>query len=513
MEPLNQINTDADQPRSAPSLLAKSKYCFFNILSYYYSRAEAKMLLKRLSQRGRDLCQDTYLNLLKPLAYNLEIRSPQQIIVLHRFTNNFFFDDEIQLELYLDFNRLEERTVISLIKAIQDCSNIAILKVAGSPNPVFAHNLFEMLGTNKTIKEIDVNIEFFKPNNFLVLQHSLSKNSILEKISLRKCSVSNTDIELIVRGMNSNPSRPIKAFELHDIILPSQSIKALTSYLSEIDPKSFKEFSLSFVQNVDSDDLTLMLSKNQNLEKVHIRSCFFDKNLSLHNLKDHRNIQELLISNINIDSTLIQNLALTINETLIKKLIIDSCKGSIQDFAWVKLGNQIGQSQTLTHLEISNFASNNLHFLTAGIVQNKSLWTLIIEQCKLQTIALAPITNLVSQNKNLRTLKLGHNNFTNTLELLQLSKALALNQSILELDLNSNQHIPMEFYNFLQVNQSLRYLRMAMQSNHLQILLSILKDNHGLQSIDLMQTRFSYQQIEEIEKLKHVKIYYYDDKM
>jgi len=100
-------------------------------------------------------------------------------------------------------------------------------------------------------------------------------------------ALSNTDLELIIRGMNSNPTRPIKSLELHDIKLLSQGIKPITSYLSEINPSNFKELHLSFIENLDGNDLGLMMSTNTNLEKLVIRSCFFNDNLMLNNLYKH----------------------------------------------------------------------------------------------------------------------------------------------------------------------------------------------------------------------------------
>lgn len=64
------------------NLLAKSKNCFFNILSYTYSRAEARILLNHLSKRGQKLCNDPELQILLPLTFNIEIRCANQISIL-----------------------------------------------------------------------------------------------------------------------------------------------------------------------------------------------------------------------------------------------------------------------------------------------------------------------------------------------------------------------------------------------------------------------------------------------
>ena len=59
------------------NLLSKSKYCFFDILSYNYSRIKARMLLNQLSKRGRDLSDDSYLNTFKSSLKKIRIRSPE----------------------------------------------------------------------------------------------------------------------------------------------------------------------------------------------------------------------------------------------------------------------------------------------------------------------------------------------------------------------------------------------------------------------------------------------------
>jgi hypothetical protein len=76
-------------------MLSKSKYSFFSILAFGYSKAQAKMLLRRLNKRGHELCNDEYLDIFTSLTYNMEIRKIQQIQALHRFTDVFAFDDYI----------------------------------------------------------------------------------------------------------------------------------------------------------------------------------------------------------------------------------------------------------------------------------------------------------------------------------------------------------------------------------------------------------------------------------
>jgi len=71
------------------NLLQRSKYSFFNILSFAYSRAEAKMLLSRISKRGSEYCNDSYLDIFAPLTFNIEIRNIKLMSYLHRFIDAY----------------------------------------------------------------------------------------------------------------------------------------------------------------------------------------------------------------------------------------------------------------------------------------------------------------------------------------------------------------------------------------------------------------------------------------
>ena len=317
-----------------PNLLAKSKYSFFTILSYGYSRAEAKILLRRLSQRGKELCNDTYLDILEPLIYSLDIRSVKQIPILRKFSKEYFFDDQIQLEVYLDFKRESDENLQSLVKAINDCSCIENLTIAGTPNQFFTNQLFSHLKTNQSIKSLDVNIEWINNSSFRSLQESLSENIVLERLFLRNCEINNSDLELIIRGMNLNPHKSIKSLGLHDVKLNSEGIKAMTSYLQEINPKNFEELSLSFIQNINEDDLAEMLKNNTSIKKLSMRYCSFENNALgsfdsiMAGIAQHPSMEEIDIQSVKFSAQSIISLSEAIKNTKLKKVIIDSCTSS-----------------------------------------------------------------------------------------------------------------------------------------------------------------------------------------
>ena len=59
--------------------------------------------------------------MLTPLMIPVDIRTTSQIQVLKRFSTQFLFDDDIRLEVYLDFKRLSSETIDELINGIQEC--------------------------------------------------------------------------------------------------------------------------------------------------------------------------------------------------------------------------------------------------------------------------------------------------------------------------------------------------------------------------------------------------------
>ena len=105
------------------NFLQKNKYSFFNILSFAYSRAEARLLLNRLSQRGHELSSDSYIEIFEALIYNIEVRFPRQIDILSKLTGvqnkkQLLFDDDIQLDLFIDFKRESIDTITKMVKSI-----------------------------------------------------------------------------------------------------------------------------------------------------------------------------------------------------------------------------------------------------------------------------------------------------------------------------------------------------------------------------------------------------------
>ena len=173
------ISAEEELKADKVNLLQRSKYSFFNILSFAYSRAEAKMLLSRISKRGSEYCNDSYLDILAPLTFNIEIRNIMLMSYLHRFNDEYQkvmegkgimkFDDEISLGVFLDFKRESSENLMKLLKGINSASSIKFLTVGGSPNPNFSDKLFQMLHHNNSLKSISVNLEWIPDSSFQFL--------------------------------------------------------------------------------------------------------------------------------------------------------------------------------------------------------------------------------------------------------------------------------------------------------------------------------------------------------
>jgi hypothetical protein len=65
---------------------------------------------------------------------------------------SYSFDDDICLEIYLDFKRESDCDLFRLFETIKDCKQIKELKVEGSPNNKLCEYLFSMLSTNQYIE-------------------------------------------------------------------------------------------------------------------------------------------------------------------------------------------------------------------------------------------------------------------------------------------------------------------------------------------------------------------------
>lgn len=123
-------------------------------MSYVYSKAEAKLLLNRLCKKGQLLCEDPYLEIFNVESYNVTIRFAKSIDAFNKFVeqkSGLKFNDNISMELYLDFKRESKETIAKVVESIGRCENIRDLTIEGSPNPYFTDLLFGMLKNNQSI--------------------------------------------------------------------------------------------------------------------------------------------------------------------------------------------------------------------------------------------------------------------------------------------------------------------------------------------------------------------------
>ncbi len=100
-----------------------------------------------------------------------------------------------------------------------------------------------------------------------------------------------------------------------------------------------------------------------------------------------------------------------------------------------KLKVSIGNSQTLEYLDITGFNPSNLHLALEGLVKNKTLHTLILNQCRLKKQVLPSIASHLKYNTKLKTLALQGNDFAGK-DLDSLSESIVLNKTLKELDLS-----------------------------------------------------------------------------
>lgn len=90
--------------------------------------------MRQLSKKGKDLCSDNYLSLLKPQTYTAQIRDSNQLEVISKFNKEYNFDDDMELEFYFDFKRLPSPVIDKIVQTIKEGKYIKSLTVGGSPS-------------------------------------------------------------------------------------------------------------------------------------------------------------------------------------------------------------------------------------------------------------------------------------------------------------------------------------------------------------------------------------------
>ena len=270
----------------------------------------------------------------------------------------------MQIDLYLDFMRLTQDQSEAVVSSICGCRQAKILRIAGSPNNFFTTLLFQRLADHKSLEQLDIFIEWLDQSSFIALSDCLWKNASIQKLCLRFCDVSNTDMEVLVRGLNMNPEKKLRSILLHDCRLLKQGIKPLTSYLRQIDPAQFEEIHLSFLENIDANDFGMMLRSNTSLKKVSVCSLKYEGQVeSITNaLEQHEKLEEFVVNGVKITVQMIIDIGNACVRTKLKKLVLDSCTiSAIQDFAMVKFSNSLAATDNLEYIDLSGLNTSNLH--------------------------------------------------------------------------------------------------------------------------------------------------------
>ena len=92
-----------------------------------------------------------------------------------------------------------------------------------------------------------------------------------------------------------------------------------------------------------------------------------------------------------------------------------------------------------------------------------------------------------------------------------LSNALGSNKSLRELDLD-NTPIQKGFLNFLTSNRTLKHLRLRVLQKDIFEIIDVLKENRGLETLDILNQRYSDEAIDQLRTIQNMKIYFYDDR-
>eukprot|EP00347_Sterkiella_histriomuscorum_P015230 403357815 len=443
----------------------------------------------------------------------MEIRFVKQIPLIDAFSKRYTFEDDINLEVFMDFKRIKDEDITAIINGISSSRHIKSLKIGGESNYFFNSSLFRFLAGNETIEELDLEISNLNQENFYAFCYFMRTNQTIKSLALRKFNFLPHTIAHLVDSLASNQNSTLIKLDLHDIQFGSLELNQFLAYFAEINPPKLEFLGLSFLKDVYKGSINNIMKNNTHLTTLHLKSIqYHDENESFANFELHKNLTELVISYSKIDPVSVQNISQAIRTTNLKKLVLDGVYGIIQDFEWRKMSEVIGQSITMTHLEFQDCKIQNLGLVLENVGANKFLQSLIMQQCKADKKCLSHISQLVKKNENLKILKISGNNFDFCTQQLELSSALEINQTLEELEIE-NINLFDDFWRFLIPNKTLKHLRLTIQPHQLNNLLEVVKQNHGLETLDIMKVRLPLSELEKIENVKNVKIYYYDDKM
>lgn len=184
---------------------------------------------------------------------------------------------------------------------------------------------------------------------------------------------------------------------------------------------------------------------------------------------------------------------------------------SPQDFIMDKLSSALADSKTLEHLDISGTRISNWHKMLNGLAKNRSLKTLIMKNCKLNFQDLKYVTDAIRLNPNLRIVKVGNNSFSVT-QIDELAKVLATNETLNELDIDNNDYNN-NFLEALKTNKGLRQIRLKISIAQIGKLVEVLRENTTLKVVDILNARLDEDSIQKIKEIKHIHIYYHDDRV
>lgn len=199
--------------------------------------------------------------------------------------------------------------------------------VAGSPNPFFTDRLFEVLRENTAIEKLDVDTDWMPPSSFKLLGEALAVNKALRCLSLRHFKMTNTDMEILVKGMKWE--RRLRLLSLHDMELPHGCLNSLFSYLEQLDPPNFEELHFSHVQLLSGSELLCkMLRTNKHVKKLRITQCPNSYSFIGHVMEAlacHEAIEDFLFSSPDnrAPPEFFMALPKLISATRIKKLVLD----------------------------------------------------------------------------------------------------------------------------------------------------------------------------------------------
>jgi|GEM_PF-2947209 len=402
---------------------------------------------------------------------------------------------------------LSSKKLTQLITALKDKRTITRLSIRNiSLTDAHAEQLASLLSENLISFRL---IEHFgnnsSPNAITTLFQAVPNSTMLEKISLRLCTL-NKPAQQALSSLLSQENSPLRSLTLKSCELNDQILESIASSMREngsMTQLNFDNFDSSFMKNdispiglthigtmlaknkieslslrnsdLNTPDciqaLTDILSKDKTLKKLTLRGTRFSRSSSTalaSYLGNHPSLLYLDLSNcsLNGDHSAALFNAMAQGNSSISFLNLDLN----HDLDFISLKDMLACNRTICELILSEtllnryFMKGNPIFEALRDNENSRVTSLNLSGNTLDHQAILSLIKLLEKNKKIRTLSLS-GCYISYNELKQLAEMLIVNTSLSSLDLSSISDSDAHTFTDFNINQITTHFQAALEKN------------------------------------------------